>query len=76
MAKTDTTTVRLDGPARSDVDKLLSSLRKESGLRTSRDEIVRALVWGVTPAQAAGMLLAYIKHASKGGENGSSSPNP
>jgi hypothetical protein len=65
MAQSNITTVRLDGSARSDIDTLLAALRKESGQRTSRDEIVRALVWGVTPAQAAGMLSAYIKHTAK-----------
>jgi hypothetical protein len=70
MATKTYTTVRLDIPARDSTDRLLAALRSQNGLRTSRDEIVRALVWGVTPPQAAGMLSAYIKHAeSMSGEH-------
>lgn len=69
MASDHFTTVRLDDPARDDAMRLIAALRRENGIRTSRDEIVRALVWGVTPPQAAGMLAAYIKHAEKSSES-------
>jgi hypothetical protein len=72
MAPKTYTTVRLDSPARDNADRLRAALRSESGLRTSRDEIVRALVWGVTPPQAAGMLSAYVKHAESGSGVGES----
>jgi hypothetical protein len=63
MAKPAYTTVRLDGPAAHDADELLAQLRRDIGVKASRDLIVRALIWGVTAPQAAGMLAAYIKHA-------------
>jgi hypothetical protein len=37
-------------------------MRRE-GANTSRDELIRVLLWGVTAPQAVGMLSAYIKHA-------------
>jgi hypothetical protein len=63
MAKAAYTTVRLDAGAAEDADRLLSQLRRDIGVKSSRDLIVRALLWGVTAPQAAGMLSAYIKHA-------------
>jgi hypothetical protein len=65
MAGDQITTVRLDGPAREDMERLITALRRDIGVKTVRDEIVRALIWGVSPPQAAGMLAAYIKHAEK-----------
>lgn len=61
MAKSSTTSARLDDAAVDDATRLLAALRRE-GTDTSRDRIVRALLWGVTAPQAAGMLRAYIAH--------------
>jgi hypothetical protein len=53
----------LDEATKGKLGDLKTSLRKENGLMNSREQIVRALIWGITPAQASGMLTAYIKHA-------------
>jgi hypothetical protein len=63
MAKAVYTTVRLDMAAAEDATRLLAELRRDIGVKGSRDLVVRALLWGVTAPQAAGMLAAYIKHA-------------
>jgi hypothetical protein len=62
MAKLSYTSARLDGGAVEDARHLMAAMRRE-GAKTSRDEIIRALLWGVTAPQAVGMLAAYIKHA-------------
>jgi hypothetical protein len=58
------TTIRIDAGSKDAVDRLKLDLRRENGLKASRDEIVAALVCGVSAPQAAGMLVAYIKHAT------------
>jgi hypothetical protein len=63
MTKPSYTTARLDSAAVKDADGLLGQLRRDIGIKTSRETIIRALLWGVTAPQAAGMLAAYIKHA-------------
>ena len=63
MAKT--TTIRLDAAAVEDAERLRAGMRAEGVNTLSRDEVVRALVWGVTPAQAVGMLRAYIAHIER-----------
>jgi hypothetical protein len=63
MAPTRISTVRLDEATKGKLSDLKTSLRKENGLMNSREQIVRALIWGITPAQVSGMLTAYIKHA-------------
>jgi hypothetical protein len=69
MAKLSYTSARLDGGAVEDARRLLTAMRRE-GARTSRDEIIRVLLWGVTAPQAVGMLSAYIKNAeSSAGEH-------
>lgn len=65
MAKTAYTTVRLDAAAVKDAERLLGELRRDTGVKTSRDVVVRALLWGVTAPQAAGMHAAYIMHAER-----------
>jgi hypothetical protein len=60
-------TIRIDTPLRDAIDCLKADLRKENGLKASREEIVGALVCGVSAAQASGMLTAYIKHATDAG---------
>jgi hypothetical protein len=62
MAKSSYTTARLDATAVNDATRLLAKMRRE-GAKTSRDEIIRVLLWGVTAPQATGMLSAYIRHA-------------
>jgi hypothetical protein len=60
------TTIRIDAVSKNAVDQLKAGLRRENGLKASRDEIVAALVRGVSAPQVAGMLTAYIKHAEGG----------
>jgi hypothetical protein len=67
MAKKSYTTARLDGATADDASRLLQEMRRE-GAKTSRDEIVRVLLWGVTAPQAVGMLRAYIAHAEASSE--------
>ncbi len=62
MAKPSYNTARLDDAAVEDARRLLAEMRRE-GTETSRDKVVRALLWGVTAPQAVGMLRAYIAHA-------------
>jgi hypothetical protein len=62
MAKPSYTTARLDAAAVDDATRLLTEMRRE-GAKTSRDELIRMLLWGVTAPQATGMLSAYIRHA-------------
>jgi hypothetical protein len=62
MAKQSYTSARLDGTAVDDARRLLAEMRRE-GTDTSRDKIIRALLWGVTAPQAVGIHRAYIAHA-------------
>jgi hypothetical protein len=62
MAKTSYTSARLDNAAVEDASRLMAEMRRE-GIDTSRDKIIRALLWGVTAPQAVGMHRAYIAHA-------------
>ena len=59
------TTVRLDPAAVEDAERLRAGMRAEGVKTLSRDEVVRALVWGVTPPQAVGMLRAYNEHTER-----------
>lgn len=63
MATTKLTTVRLDAAAVGDAERLIHELRRDIGVKTSRDLMVRALLWGISAPQVAGVLSAYIKHA-------------
>ncbi len=64
MAKSSYTTARLDAAAVDDAARMLAEMRLE-GARTSRDEIIKVLLWGVTAPQAVGMLRAYIAHVER-----------
>lgn len=71
MAKPSYNTARLDDAAVEDAKRLLAAMRRE-GTDTSRDKVVRALLWGVTAPQAVGMLRAYIAHAEAWSEGSES----
>ena len=75
MAKPSYTSARLDNAAVDDATRLLAAMRRE-GAKTSRDELIRVLLWGVTAPQAVGMLSAYIMHteAASSGENEPETP--
>lgn len=60
------TTTRLDPLAEEALKALQSRIESEEGRKASREEIVSALVCGATPAQAAGMLIAFTRAAAKG----------
>lgn len=62
MAKTSYTSARLDNAAVEDASRLLAEMRAE-GTDTSRDKLIKALLWGITGPQAVGMHRAYIMHA-------------
>lgn len=64
MAKTARTTVRLDAFARDSMKSLQASMEADHGVKASRDDIVSALVFGTTSAQALGMLIAFNKHVA------------
>ncbi len=53
------TTVRLSQLAQNALMTLKHEVLQQEGHRASRDDLASALVWGATPAQAAGMLIAY-----------------
>lgn len=61
MTKERVTTVGLDRAAADDAARLVDDLRG-LGTETSREQLVRALVWGTTPPQAAGIIAAYIMY--------------
>jgi|GEM_PF-4324563 len=69
MAKQSYTTARLDAATVGHANRLLTEMRRE-GAKASRDEIIKALLWGVTAPQAVGMLAAYIKHAETSSDKG------
>lgn len=69
MAERRYTTVRLDSYAVEDADKLRAQMRA-LGAKSSRDELVRALLWGITGPQAAGIVSAYIMHVETRTEDG------
>jgi len=59
------TTVRLSPIADEALKRLQSRLRSEEGHDASERKIVSALVYGATPAQAAGMLIAFNRAAAQ-----------
>jgi hypothetical protein len=59
------TTTRLDPLAQKALKRLKKGLEAEEGRKASQEEIVSALVFGATPAQAAGMLIAFTRAAAK-----------
>jgi hypothetical protein len=75
MTNSNNKSARLDSAAVADAERLLAGMRRE-GADTSRDKLIRVLLWGVTPPQAVGMLAAFIKHAERvREENDVSSPD-
>ena len=58
----DKTTVRLPLSARDELNVLLGRLQAEEGRSTTQELLIAALIHGTTPAQASGMLGAYIRH--------------
>jgi hypothetical protein len=68
MAKPSVTTIRLDPEAVHALDRLIVGVAATHGHRTARDELMRALAFGVTVPQAFGMLAAYNLHTA--GSNG------
>lgn len=57
-------TVRLHPLAERRLNRLIEQLQAEEGHKATRQDVVAALVSGVTPAQAAGMLLAFQREAA------------
>jgi hypothetical protein len=59
------TTTRLDPLAEDALKDLQVRLEREEGHKASQVEIVSALVFGATPPQAAGMLIAFTRAAAE-----------
>ena len=58
------TTVGLDPLAAANAQRLLADMVEE-GTESSRDQLVKALLWGVSAPLATGMVRAYIAHTSR-----------
>jgi hypothetical protein len=58
------TTVRLHPVADEALKRLRTALESEEGRKATQEEIVAALVWGTSAAQAAGMLTAFTRAAA------------
>jgi hypothetical protein len=58
-------TKRLTAQAQSQLKVLQAALEKDFGQKASGDDIVSALVCGVSAPQLFGMLIALNKHAAK-----------
>jgi hypothetical protein len=67
------TTIPLDPLAEAALKRLQSRLESEEGRTASGRQIVSALIYGATPAQAAGMLIAFTRAsaAAKAGDESS-----
>lgn len=61
-----TTTVRIHPLVVDALRRLQTALETEEGLKASREDIIGALVHGATVPQAAGMLVAFTRHAAAG----------
>jgi len=59
------TTTRLHPLAERALKELKQRLEAEEGHKVTQEEIVSALVFGATPPQAAGMLIAFTRTAAK-----------
>jgi hypothetical protein len=74
MAKTDrVNSVGLDAAAVAGADRLLDEIKLE-GTETSREKLVRALLWGLTGPPAAGIVRAYIAHTARSETDASTPP--
>jgi hypothetical protein len=58
--------VRINETAAENATRLLDEMRLY-GVETSREKLVRALFWGVTAPQAAGMVSAFILESKRSG---------
>lgn len=59
------TTTRLHPLAKQALKELKQRLESEEGRKATQEEIVSALVFGTSPAQAAGMLIAFTRVAAR-----------
>jgi hypothetical protein len=57
----DKTTVRLSVADKDELNELLGRLETEEGRSATQEQLVGALLHGTSPAQAEGMLRAYIR---------------
>lgn len=57
--------VRLDPLIENRPKELKAVLKADFGLSATQEEIVAALIHGTTPAQLAGMLVAFNRHAAE-----------
>jgi hypothetical protein len=67
MARNPQTSVKLDPPAAEALAELQQRVRREQGLKASREDIIGALAYGTPPAQLVWMLPAFIKHSTAAG---------
>ncbi|MFI5004026.1 MAG: hypothetical protein ACHQE6_03335 [Solirubrobacterales bacterium] len=67
MANDRSKTVGINEIAAKNAIRLLDEM-KLYGVDTSREKLVRALFWGVTAPQAAGMVAAFILDAERSGQ--------
>lgn len=66
MANDRSKSVGITETAGENSTRLLDEMRLY-GVDTSREKLVRALFWGVTAPQAAGMVAAFILDAERAG---------
>jgi len=59
------TTTRLHPLAERALKELKQCLEAEEGHKATQEEIVSALIFGTSPAQAAGMLIAFTRVAAR-----------
>jgi hypothetical protein len=57
------TSVKLDPQTAAVLVELQARLRREQGVKASREDIVGALAYGTPPAQLVWMLPAFIKYS-------------
>jgi len=60
------TATKLDPLAERALKDLQGRLAREEGHKASQREILSALVYGATPSQTAGMLIAFTRASSLG----------
>lgn len=65
------TSVPLDPLAEEALKQLQARLENEEGRSASARQIVSALIYGVTPAQAAGMLISFTRARAAAAASGS-----
>jgi hypothetical protein len=75
MASDRGKTVRIDDTASENAKRLIDGM-KRYGVDGSREQLVRALLWGVTAPQAAGIVSAFILDSRRAGHEPSREPAP